>query len=134
MHFGLISVDPIEPLHIRLLFPISVLALITFITSIVASIRQILLRRHGRYTAMRSVHFFLSFRFSLLCLLAIMITITCYYFTVTVDQIIRLSAGPGEHPIVRQAAHDQFLRYLYFSLPALALGVLSQFLLKYSSK
>jgi hypothetical protein len=130
MEFGLISITPAEPIYVRWLFPISALAGIVFIFSILKSLRFILAKRREptRGTKSRNLAFFVNL--IMLILVFVFLGITCHYFSKFDEAIRQYVTEPGGYEMVKEVANAQFRLYLSFAIPSIVLGLISLTLLK----
>ncbi len=130
MEFGLIHVTSAEPIYVRWLLPVSILAGVVFILSILKSLRVILAKRKEPLTNISKRNFAFSVNLIMLVVVFVFLGITCHYFYKFDEAIRQYVTRPGGYEIVKEVANDQFRMYLYFAIPSILVGIISVALIR----
>lgn len=130
MEFGLIHVTSAEPIYVRWLVPISILAAVVFILSILKSLRVILRKRKEPPENLKKRNFAFSVNLVALIVVFVFLGITCHYFSKFDEAIRQYVTSPGGYEIVKEVANDQFRMYLYFAVPSILMGIISLALIR----
>jgi len=130
MDFGLVYGTSAEPLYVRWLLPISVLAAIVFILSIQKSLRVILAKRREPSKNLKKRNFAFSVNLLTLFIVFVFTGITWHYFSIFDEVIRQYVPKPDGYQMVKEVANAQFRMYLNFAIPSVIMGLISLTLLR----